>query len=121
MSKDYSRKKSNNSTAKNSAKQNSDNRKKRRAERNRIRTIKHIHKLLDQIVEGIDSGFNHHGWCNAATALKQASMFLDPQEYQAIGDLWAPLYVESRRSNEELVSVVSRIKERIAGDLLEML
>lgn len=120
MSRDYSKKKSNNTS---NSGTKAGNRKRRRTERNRIRTIKYIHKLLDQIVEGVGTGFNHHGWCNAANALKQVSIFLEPYEYQAIGALWGPLYAANNRrgTNEDLDLIVTRIKERVAGDLLEML
>ena len=122
MSKDHNNNnKSNNSKKTTHSRSDDINRRKRRAERNHLRTIKHIHKLLDQIVEGVGTGFNHHGWCNAASALQQASSFLEPQEHKAIGNAWAPLYAESVTSNDQLAWTISKIKERVAGNLLEIL
>lgn len=99
---------------------NASNRRKRRAERNRLRTIKHVHKLLDQIVDGVADGFNHQGWCNAATSLKQVSPFLTPDEHSAVGESWRMLYA-SDVSNTQLVRIVDKIKERVAGNLKDVL
>jgi len=126
MSRDYVKKKpsgpkTSETSSSTSDKETERDKRRRRAERNRLRTIKYVHKLLDQVVEGVSDGFNHHGWCNAATSLKMAATYLEPQEHEAIGASWAPLYAEEDGSSEHLVYVISRIKERIAGNLLERL
>ena len=90
------------------------NRRKRRADRNRMRTIKHVHKLLDQVQEGVSGGFNHLGWSNAANALKQVSAFLSPQEYSEIGVTWRETYA-AEIPGTQLEGIVSRIKKRIEG------
>ncbi len=91
------------------------NRRKRRAERNRMRTIKHVHKLLDQVQDGVGNGFSHHGWSNAAAALGQVSQFLTPEEHTAIGVSWRETYA-SDITGAQLQAVVGRIKGRIEGE-----
>lgn len=95
-------------------------RRKRRADRNRLRTIKHVHKLLDQIQEGISDGFNHLGWSNAAMALKQVSVFISPLEYTDIGSTWRNIYAvddaNSQFASSELEDIIRVIKKRIEGE-----
>lgn len=90
-------------------------RRKRRADRNRMRTIKHAHKLLDQIHEGVANGFSHLGWSNAANALKQVSAFLTPEEHSNIGIAWRHTYAYNTPSTQ-LEDIIHTIKKRIEGE-----
>lgn len=107
MSNDSSSRRSENNT-------NPGDRRRRRAERNRMRTIKHVHKLLDQVGDNITNGFNHSRWTSAAGALKQVSAFLAPEEYHALGKIWRETYA-SEVPAAQIESIVSMIKERVEG------
>ena len=90
-------------------------RRKRRADRNRLRTIKHVHKLLEQIQEGVSGGFNHLEWSNVANALKQVSSFLSPEEYFNIGQVWRETYT-TEIPGPQLEDILHTIKKRIEGE-----
>ena len=94
------------------------NRRKRRADRNRLRAVKHAHKLLDQVAEGSQGGFSHLGWSNAASAFAQVSQFLTLEEYSNIGQAWRETYADELPSTQ-LEELVAGIKHRVENAIFD--
>lgn len=90
-------------------------RRKRRAERNKMRTIKHIHKLLDSFQDNVLRGFSHDGWNDAAGTYRQLSPFLAPEEYNALGHIWRTTWTQDA-SPETVTGLVNAIKTRVETD-----
>lgn len=87
-------------------------RKRRRAERNKMRTIKHVHKLLDSFQSGILNGFSNEGWTELAGTYRQLSPFLATNEFLALGHIWRSTWAQE--PNVESVStLINSVKARI--------
>jgi len=86
-----------------------------RVERNRIRTAKHVHRLLNKIQDGASHGFNHFNWEEAADAYAQVSTFLSPNEYHAIGRAWSDTYA-MEGVDENVQKVIELIKKRFVNN-----
>jgi len=89
-------------------------RRRRRAERNKMRTIKHIHKLLDSFQEGVLSGFSNDSWVELAGTYRQLSPFLATNEYEALGYVWRTAWTQNP-DQDSVEQLIGAIKDRVEG------
>ena len=89
-------------------------RRKRRAERNMMRTIRHIHKLLDAFQAGVLHGFSNDGWTDMAATYRKLSPFLATGEYNALGHIWRSTWTTAP-DQESVERLVNAIKDRVEG------
>jgi len=89
-------------------------RRRRRAERNKMRTIKHIHKLLETFQDGVVQGFSNEGWVELAGVYKQLSPFLATSEFNALGHVWRSTWTQEP-DQQTIAELISAIKFRVEG------
>lgn len=87
-------------------------RRRRRAERNKMRTIKHISKLLESFQEGVIRGFSNEGWIELAGIYKQLSPFLATSEFSALGHVWRSTWTQEP-DQQTIAELISAIKFRV--------
>lgn len=87
-------------------------RRKRRTERNKMRTVNHISKLLDNFQDSLVRGYNDDSWNELANTLRQLSPFLAPEEYEALGCTWRNAWTQEPNP-EDVVMLTEAIKSRV--------
>jgi len=85
---------------------------KRKVDRNKIRTMKHVIKLLDIFYDGTVQGFSDESWAEMTSAYNQISAFLTLEEHQKLGRLWSMTW-SAPPDLVETDKLVKEIKNRI--------
>lgn len=86
----------------------------RRAERNKVRALRHVIKLLELYQEGVLRGFSSDGWGELASLYNQLSSHLTLEEYNALGHAWRVTWTQNLDSTSETICpIVREIKSRL--------
>lgn len=87
-------------------------RRKRRTERNKMRTINHISKLLDIFQDTLVRGYSDESWNELAGTLRQLSSFLSPEEYDSLSVTWRNAWTREPVPGD-VVAITEIIKSRV--------
>ncbi len=91
-----------------------DDRKRKRALRNKERLANHQCKLLDSFISGVNAGFSDENWADLAGLFSQISDFLAPEERRALGQLWRESFCDTV-SPSRVENTVGLVKLRLGA------
>jgi hypothetical protein len=98
------------------AKENARSAAKKRAERNKARTTKHIGKLLSLFATGVARGYEHEDWVYMSQLFRQLSPFLMLEEIEMLGNLWRTSWA-IEPSHTMIHNVVGNIADRFGAQV----
>lgn len=84
----------------------------KRAERNKARTNKHVGRMLSLFATGVVRGYEDQDWRYMSQLFRQLSPFLMLEEVNALGKLWRSSFAEEP-SSSTIDNIVGMVADRL--------
>ena len=84
----------------------------KRAERNKVRTNKHVGKMLSLFATGVVRGYEDQDWRYMSQLFRQLSPYLMLEEVNALGKLWRTSFAEEP-SQITINNIVGMVADRL--------